>query len=63
MLASILGWSFFGLSSQSSKFLLEEIYYLVKEGFTYSDVISMPTYQRKYFLGKILERVDAMSEK
>lgn len=62
MLTSILGWSFFGLSSQFSKNLLDEIYYLIRDGFSYSDILIMPTYQRKYFLGKILERYDSTKE-
>ena len=62
MFSSISGLSFFGLSSQYSKILLDEIYYMIKDGFSYSDLISMPTYQRKYFLGKIIQRIDNSKE-
>lgn len=53
---SLLGWSFFALSSEYQKHLLDEIYYLVKVvGFTYHDVTHMPTYERKYFINKLIE--------
>jgi len=58
MYLSALGLSFFALSSDYKRYLLDEFYYLVKEGFSYSDIQIMPTYQRKYFIGKILERID-----
>jgi len=35
---------------------------MVKEGFTYSDILKMPTYERKYFIGKIIERLDLIEE-
>lgn len=35
---------------------------MIKDGFSYSDLISMPTYQRKYFLGKIIQRIDDSKE-
>lgn len=62
MLQSILGWSFFVLSSDYKKVLLDEIFYLVKEGFSYGDVLIMPTYERKYFLGKVLESIERINE-
>jgi len=53
---SILGWNFFGLSSEFKSHQLDEIYYLVKHGnFTYSDIMSMPIYERKYFIDKIIK--------
>jgi hypothetical protein len=42
--------------------LLDEIYYLVKQGFSYSDILVMPTYERKYFIGKIIESLDLAQE-
>jgi len=51
-----LGWNFFGLSSEFKSHQLDEIYYLVKHGnFTYSDIMSMPIYERKYFIDKIIK--------
>jgi hypothetical protein len=35
---------------------------MVKEGFTYSDILIMPTYERKYFLGKIVETIEKINE-
>ena len=56
MLASTLGWSFFGLSSNHSKFLLDEFYYLAKFlRISYNDFLKLPTYIRKYLLDKIVE--------
>jgi hypothetical protein len=47
---------FSGLNEEYHKFLLDEIYLLVKHGqFTYSDIYMMPTYQRKYFIDKMIE--------
>jgi hypothetical protein len=59
---SILGWNFFALSSVYKKVLLDEIFYLVKQGFNYSDLMIMPTYERKYFLGKVIESFDQIRE-
>lgn len=30
--------------------------------FSYSDVISMPTYERKYFLNKLIDEVEKKNE-
>jgi len=50
-----LGLSFFGLSSNNKKNLLDEIYYLSKYvNFSYLEVMSMPTYERKYFIDKLI---------
>jgi hypothetical protein len=36
---------------------------LVKNGnFIYSDILIMPTYERKYFIGKIVEEYDKLKE-
>jgi hypothetical protein len=51
-----LGWSFFGLSSEYSKFILDEYYLLAKILRTsYSDYLKMPTYVRRYLVDKIIE--------
>jgi hypothetical protein len=51
-----LGWNFFGLSSDYSKFLLDEFYLLAKILRTsYSDYLKMPTYVRRYLVDKIIE--------
>jgi hypothetical protein len=35
---------------------MDEIYYLVKyANFTYNDLLVMPTFERKYFLEKLVE--------
>ena len=34
---------------------LTEILFLVKKGFTYSDILSMPVYVRRYYLQFIME--------
>jgi hypothetical protein len=50
-----LGWSFFGLSLNNKKYLMDEFYFLIKLGhFTYSDLLMMPTFERKYFFDKLL---------
>ena len=52
----LLGWSFFALSSDYQKTLLDEIFYLVKYGkFSYGDITQMPTFERKYFINKLIE--------
>lgn len=52
----LLGWSFFALSSNYQKHLLDEIYYLVKFArFSYRDIMTMPTYERKFFINKLIE--------
>jgi hypothetical protein len=51
---SLLGWNFFALSSDNKQYLLDEIYYLVKlANFSYSDVMIMPTFERKYYMDKL----------
>jgi len=58
-----LGWSFFGLSSEYRIGLLDEIYYLIRHAhFSYSDIMSMPTYERKYFVNKLIEEFQKKNE-
>ena len=60
---SILGWTFFVLSSDYKKILLDETFFLVKNAnFSYVDIMNMPTYERKYFIGKIMEEYDMIRE-
>jgi hypothetical protein len=49
-----LGWSFFGLSLNNKKNLMDEFYYLTKYGnFSYSDILIIPTFERRYFMDKL----------
>jgi len=51
-----LGLNFFGLSSNHKINLLDEFYYLIKYGhFSYQDLLKVPTYERKYFVNKLIE--------
>lgn len=60
---SILGLTFFALSLEYKKFLLDEVFFLVKNAnFSYHDLMNMPTYERKYFIGKIIEQNDMIRE-
>jgi hypothetical protein len=34
---------------------LKEILFLIREGFSYNDVLSMPVYIRKYYIDYIIE--------
>jgi len=44
--------------------MLDEIYYSVKElGFSYSDVLKMPTFERKYFINKFISDMENLNEK
>jgi len=48
---------FFGLTSDYKIPLLDEIYICKQNlGFSYSDVLSMPTYERRYFLGLLTKQ-------
>ena len=49
------GPSFFVLSTEYKKTQLDEILFLVKEGFTYSDILTMPIYLRRYYIQYIDE--------
>jgi hypothetical protein len=60
---SVLGWTFFALSSDYKKIILDETFFLVKNAnFSYVDVMTMPTYERKYFIGKVIEEYDTIRE-
>ncbi len=60
---SVLGWTFFALSSDYKKIILDETFFLVKNAnYSYSDVLTMPTYQRKYFIGKVVQEYDIIRE-
>jgi hypothetical protein len=51
----LLGLNFFVLSSDYKVNLLEEFYYLIKYGnFSYRDILIMPTFERKYFVEKLV---------
>jgi hypothetical protein len=58
-----LGWTFFALSSDYKKIILDETFFLIKNAnFSYVDVMNMPTYERKYFIGKVMEEYDVIRE-
>ena len=60
---SLSGQSFFDLSSDYKKNQLDEIYYLCRHAnFSYSDILTMPVYERKYFINKLVEEFDKRSE-
>jgi hypothetical protein len=60
---SVLGWTFFALSSDYKKIILDETFFLIKNAnFSYVDVMNMPTYERKYFIGKVMEEYDMIRE-
>jgi hypothetical protein len=60
---SLLGWNFFALSSEFKQQLLDEIYYLVKFGnCSYSDLMSMPVYERKFFMNKLYKEYEKKDE-
>lgn len=43
--------------------MLDEIYYLVKEmGFSYADILIMPTFERKYFINKFIGEIEERKE-
>jgi hypothetical protein len=49
------GSNFFVLSTEYKKNQLSEILFLVKRGFSYGDILSMPVYVRRYYIEYILE--------
>jgi len=49
------GLTFFALSTEYKKNQLSEILFLVKRGFSYGDIISMPIYIRRYYIEYIME--------
>ena len=50
-----LGYNFFAISTDYRKGQLNEILFLVYRGFSYSDVIGMPIYIRRYLIQHIQE--------
>jgi len=63
MSESLLGRSFFGLSSEYRVAMLDEVYYLCKMvNMTYSDVMTMPTYERKFFINKLVGELEKQTE-
>jgi len=63
MLISLLGLSFFVLSSNYKKTMLEEIYYLCRHvNMTYTDCMSMPTFERKFFVNMLIEEFNKKNE-
>jgi hypothetical protein len=63
MYVSLLGQSFFVLSSDYKKTMLDEFYYLSKHvNMSYTDMMSMPTFERKYFINKLSEEFTKREE-
>ena len=63
MWESLLGRSFFDLSSDYRVGLLDEIYYLIRHAhFSYADIMIMPTYERKYFINKLATEFEKRAE-
>jgi len=51
-----LGLSFFALSSNYVKYLIDEFYILARFlRMSYTDYLNIPTYIRKYLIDKIIE--------
>jgi len=43
--------------------VLDEIYYLVKlANFSHSDIMEMPIYERRYYIGKLTEEFEKKRE-
>jgi hypothetical protein len=43
---------------------LDEIFYLSKlVGFTYTELMTMPTFERKYFINKLVEDLEKQQQK
>jgi len=49
------GLNFFALSTVYKKNQLSEILFLVRKGFSYGDILSMPVYVRRYYIEYIIE--------
>lgn len=49
------GLSFFALSMAYKKGQLDEILFLIKRGFSYGDIITMPVFIRRYYVEYIIE--------
>lgn len=56
--------SFFGLTSDYKAPLLEEVYLCTQylKGVTYSDVLAMPTYERRFFLNMLTKEAREREE-
>jgi len=50
-----LGLSFFALSMEYKKGQLDEILFLIKKGFSYGDILTMPVHLRRYYVNYIIE--------
>lgn len=60
MLTSLLGWNFFGLSSEYRKHIIDEFDILAQHrNISYSDFMILPTYIRKYLINKLFEEASA----
>jgi hypothetical protein len=59
MLKSASGLSFFALSMEYKKGQLDEILFLIKKGFSYGDIITMPVFIRRYYVEYIIELENA----
>lgn len=63
MYVSLLGQSFFVLSSDYKKTMLDEFFYLSKHvNMSYSDLMIMPTFERKYFINKLSSEFEKRNE-
>lgn len=63
MYVSLLGQSFFVLSSDYKKTMLDEFFYLSKHvNMSYSDLMTMPTFERKYFINKLSSEFEKRNE-
>jgi hypothetical protein len=49
------GLSFFVLSTDYKKGQLDEILFLVKRGFSYGDILTMPVFIRRYYVEYLIE--------
>ena len=60
----LLTSAFFGLTSEYKVPLLEEIYLCTQylKGMTYNDILSMPTYERRFFLGMLTNQAREKQE-
>ena len=54
-LLSDLGPTFFDLSTDYRKTQLDQILFLVKRGFSYRDILTMPIYLRTYYVNYMID--------
>jgi len=56
--------AFFGLTYEHKSNILEEIFICTQnlQGFTYRDVLSLPTYERRFFISLLLKRKEKQDE-